>query len=40
MTAKKIIDEHKGRILFESKKGQGSVFAIKIPLQPVQTGRQ
>ncbi|MBU0969232.1 MAG: response regulator [Proteobacteria bacterium] len=40
MTAKKIIDEHEGRILFETGKGQGSIFVIKIPLQPVETGRR
>ncbi len=34
MTTKKIIDEHNGLIFFETIKGQGSVFTMKIPLQP------
>ncbi|MCP3940443.1 MAG: response regulator [Desulfobacteraceae bacterium] len=33
MTTKKIIDEHNGLIVFKTKKGEGSVFTIKIPLQ-------
>ncbi len=32
MTTKKIIDEHRGDIWFETKKGKGSVFTIKIPV--------
>ena len=31
MTTKKIIDEHQGTILFETGKGEGSVFTMKIP---------
>jgi signal transduction histidine kinase len=31
MTTKKIIDEHRGDIRFETEKGKGSVFIIKIP---------
>jgi len=34
MTTKKIVDEHKGLIFFETKKGEGSVFTMKIPLEP------
>ncbi|MCP4720902.1 MAG: ATP-binding protein, partial [Desulfobacteraceae bacterium] len=34
MTTKKIIDEHNGLIFFETRKGKGSVFTMKIPLQP------
>ncbi len=32
MTTKKIIDEHQGTILFETGKGEGSVFTMKIPM--------
>lgn len=32
MTTKKIIDEHDGEICFETKKGSGSLFTIKMPL--------
>lgn len=32
MTTKKIIDEHQGAISFESEKGEGSVFTMKLPL--------
>jgi len=32
MTTKKIIDEHNGLLFFETRKGEGSVFTIKIPL--------
>jgi len=31
MTTKKIIDEHQGTILFETEKGEGSVFTMKLP---------
>ncbi|MCG8637694.1 MAG: response regulator [Desulfobacterales bacterium] len=31
MTTRKIIDEHKGGISFETQKGKGSVFSIRIP---------
>jgi signal transduction histidine kinase len=34
MTTKKIIDEHGGEISFETGKGRGSEFTIKIPLHP------
>jgi signal transduction histidine kinase len=33
MTTQKIIDEHKGQLCFETRKGKGSVFTIKLPLQ-------
>jgi signal transduction histidine kinase len=33
MTTQKIIDEHKGQLFFETRKGKGSVFTIKLPLQ-------
>ncbi len=32
MTTKKIVDEHKGLIFFETRKGEGSEFIMKIPL--------
>ncbi len=32
MTTKKIIDEHKGYIGFDTRKGQGSVFTITLPV--------
>ena len=35
MTTKKIIDEHQGAILFETAKGKGSVFTMKLPLGPI-----
>lgn len=31
---KKIVDEHKGTVLFASAKGKGTTFTIRIPLQP------
>jgi signal transduction histidine kinase len=36
MTTKKIIDEHNGSISFETIKGRGSVFTIKIPQEPLE----
>ena len=33
MTTQKIVDEHQGRISFETKRETGSVFFLKIPLQ-------
>lgn len=38
MTTKKIIDEHQGEISFETQKGRGSVFTIKLPLS-AKTGK-
>lgn len=35
MTTKKIIDEHGGKIFFDSKQGTGSVFTVLLPLTPV-----
>jgi signal transduction histidine kinase len=34
MITKKIIDEHKGEILAESKAGKGSTFVIRLPQDP------
>jgi len=34
MTTKKIVDEHNGLISFETRKGEGTVFAMRIPLEP------
>ncbi|HCY83659.1 MAG TPA: hybrid sensor histidine kinase/response regulator [Desulfobacteraceae bacterium] len=35
MTTKKIIDEHRGQIRFDTQKGKGSVFIVTIPADPV-----
>ena len=37
MITKKIIDEHGGRISFESERGKGTTFTVQLPVNPSET---